>query len=165
MDFGVDAASALSQRYRPLLLYTFLLSLATTIPLFLAVEFGPWVGLVTIVAGTLIADYFVNHSLARPWYWYLSDAIFAFIPGFALLFTKGRYNNAGTIAIAVGFSAVGIVISNIVVVIGDGIVYHYPPTDYIGAFFGTTLANAVCLILLPILLIIYNAVTGGRASV
>ena len=146
-------------------LSTILYSLAYTIPLFLAVEFGPWVGLVSIEVGTLIGDYFAYHRLALPWYWYLSNAIFAFIPGFALLLTKGRYNNTRAIAIAVGFSAVGIVISNIVGVIGDGIVLHYPLTDYFGAFFGITLSNLVCLVLLPILLIIYNAVTRGRVHV
>jgi hypothetical protein len=141
-------------------LFNILVSLISTIPLFLAVEFGPWVGLVSIEVGTLIGDYFANHRLALPWYWYLSDAIFVFIPGLALLATKGRYNNAGAIAIAVGFSAVGIVISNIVGVIGDGITFfHYPLTDYFGAFFGITLSNLVCLVLLPILLLIYNAIT------
>src|SRR6266566_3647390 len=107
-------------------LYDILYSLATTIPLFFAIEFGPWVGLVSIVAGTLFVDYITNQGLSisywlSPWYWYLSDAIFVFIPGLALLATKGRYNTARAIAIAVGFSAVGIVTSNIVKVIGNGI--------------------------------------------
>ena len=146
-------------------LFAILFNLAYTIPLFLAVEFGPWVGLVSIEVGTLIGDYFVNQSLARPWYWYLSDAIFVFIPGLALLLTKGRYNNTRAIAIAVGFSAVGIVISNLVGVIGDGIAYHFRLTDYSGQFFGITLSSLVCLVLLPILLIIYNAVTMRRAGV
>jgi serine/threonine protein kinase len=136
-----------------------LYSLVFTIPLFFAVEFGPWVGLVSIEVGILIGDYFAYHSIANLWYWYLSNAIFVFISGLALLATKGRYNTTRAIAIAVGFSAVGIVISNIVGVIGDGITLQFPLTYSLEVSFGRTLSNVVCLILLPILLLIYNAIT------
>ncbi len=134
-------------------------SIAFTIPLFFAVEFGPWVGIAIMVIGSLIGDYFTSHRIATPWYWYLSDAVFAFIPGLAFIVTRGRYNNPGAIAIAVGFSALGIVISNIIGTIGDGITFHYLATDYFAEFFGMTLTNLVCLVLLPILLLVYNSIT------
>jgi serine/threonine protein kinase len=140
-------------------LYGILYSLVFTIPLFFAVEFGPWVGLVIIEVCILFGIFLAIHSIALPWYVYLSNAIFVFISGLALLATKGRYNTTRAIAIAVGFSAVGIVISNIVGVIGDGITFHFALTNYLGEFFGLTLTNVVCLILLPILLLIYNAIT------
>ncbi len=138
-----------------------LADLVFTVPLLFSVEFGPLVGLVVVVAGSLIGDHIAQLYAYPQWYWYLSDGIFAFIPGFALLFTKGRYNNPRAIAIAIAFSLIGIVVSSIVVAIGDSVAYQ-TWAGFLPEFLGVTLASVIGLILLPVLLVIYNAIAGNK---
>jgi len=133
-----------------------------TVPLFFAFEFGPWVGLASVVIGALLGDYVASQSLTLfPWHGYASDAIFAFIPGLALLITRGRYDNWRAITIALIMSAGGIIVSNILVAIGDSIVYQYVLYDN---FLCRTLLFLSPLILLPIQLIIYNAIANQGKS-
>jgi hypothetical protein len=136
--------------------------LTFTVPLFFAVEFGPWVGLASVVIGALLGDYVAFHSLTLSnWYLYTSDAIFAFIPGLALLKTWGRYDNWRAITIALIMSAIGIIVSNIVEAIGDSIAYQ---AVLFNDFLALTLASIPTLILLPILLFIYNRIANRGKS-
>ena len=144
-------------------LSTILSGLIFIVPLLFSVEFGPLVGVVVVVAGSLIGDHLVQSSFYLPWYWYVSDGIFAFIPGFALLITKGRYNNPRAIIIAVVLSLVGIVVSNIFGVIGDSIGYH-SATNFLPEFLGITLSGVIGLILLPVLLVIYNSISRSSKT-
>jgi len=138
-----------------------LYGLIFTVPLFFAVEFGPWVGLASVVIGAWLGDYAAFHSLIFPWYLYTSDAIFAFISGLALLQTRGRYDNWRAITTAVIMSAIGIISSNILVAIGDSIAKQ---AVLFNDFLGLTLLFLLPLILLPILLVIYNRIANRGKS-
>ncbi|HEV2580606.1 MAG TPA: protein kinase [Ktedonobacteraceae bacterium] len=144
--------------------YSILFSIAFVIPLLLAVEYGPWVGTVTIVLGSLIGNYLVFHAFSTPWVYYLADALFAFVPGFALLATKGRYDNRKAIVIALVFSVVGILCFCIVTAIGDAVINHFLVSDDIGDFFGDLASFVICLALLPFLLMAFNAMMRRKNS-
>ncbi len=145
--------------------YVLLTALFFTVPLFFAVEFGVWVGLVCVLAGAIAGDYIAFHGFFTPWYLYLSDAIFCLIPGIAFNITHGRYNKAPSFVLAMILSLIGIGISNIIVTIGDTIKYQYAATIAINEFLGLTLANlAVSLPVLLILLLIYNAIFNRRRA-
>ncbi len=141
-----------------------LFSIAFLIPLLLAVEYGPWVGTVTSVVGLTIGSLLVFHTFITSlnWYAYLANAIFAFIPGFALLATKGRYDNRRAIVIAVVFSVAGVVLYSMVFAIGDAMNFHV--NDAFGDFFGDVASFVISLILLPFLLMAFNAITQRKRS-
>jgi serine/threonine protein kinase/uncharacterized membrane protein len=135
--------------------------LTFVVPLFFAVEFGPWVGLVVAAGGALLADststymsYFGVH-----WYWYLGFAVLGFVSGLALAITRGRYNTFKTIVIAILMSAVATFLYYLIGISGDSVLYSYVRNDFGTELFGLTVNNVICLILLLILLLIYNAIT------
>jgi hypothetical protein len=138
--------------------YNLLGSLIFTVPLFFGVEFGVLVGLVCVLAGSLTGDYFANHGFVIPWYFYLSNAVFCLIPSLAFTITRGRYNRMWAYVLVIILSLIGIVISNIIWVVGNAITYHLAVMDAINTFLGISLSNLVSLVVLPILLLIYNAI-------
>ncbi len=138
-----------------------LIGLTFMIPLFFAVEFGPWVGLVVATVGSLLADSISTYMsyFAIQWYWYLAIAVLGFVAGLALAITRGRYNTLGGVVIAMIMSTVGIFLCYLIGVSGDSIIYPYERSSFAPELFGLTLNNVLCLILLLILLLIYNAIT------
>ncbi len=144
-----------SSPYSPSL-YGILIGLTLTIFFFFGAEFGPWVGLVSALVGSLLGDFLSGYlsTFQIPWYTYVGTAVAGFVPGLALRWTHGLYNNRRAIAIAVAMSAIGLVINNIVVASGDAITFQI---SFFNDFLSLTLSFVVSLILLPILLVIYNA--------
>ena len=138
--------------------YNLLGILIFTVPLFFGVEFGVLVGLVCVLAGSLTGDYFANHGFVLPWYLYLSNAVFCLIPSLAFTITRGRYNRTSAYVLVIILSLIGIVFSNIIWVVGNAITYHQAVMDAINTFLGISLSNLLCLVVLPILLLIYNAI-------
>jgi serine/threonine protein kinase/uncharacterized membrane protein len=138
---------------------------AIVIPLFFGAVFGPWVGLFTGLVGNFIGDNISGYGVY--WNWDLGIGLIGFVAGLAMLTTWGRYNNARNIIIAEVFAAVGIVVGIGFAAYSDiwiskmsfsaATVYELVPAA------GSDLING--LVLLPILLIIYNAVTTRRTSV
>jgi serine/threonine protein kinase len=139
-------------------LATILFGLTFVVPLFFATKFGPWVGLVVALLGWLIGDYLASSlakfSLPFPWYSYASVALLGFLSGLAFLRTRGRYNTRGAITTAVVTSSIGLVVSDLLLVISDRIAN---PSSWINDL-QWILADIVALILLPILLIIYDKI-------
>ncbi|TME01768.1 MAG: hypothetical protein E6I80_21300 [Chloroflexi bacterium] len=130
---------------------------AIVIPLFFGAVFGPWVGLVTGGLGNFLGDYISGYGIY--WNWDVGNALIGFIAGLAVLTTFGRYNNTRNIIVAEVFAAIG-------VVVGIGFAAYTDiwiskmsfATATIGELVpaaGSDLING--LILLPILLIAYNA--------
>ncbi len=134
------------------------------IPLFFGVVFGPWVGLFTGGIGNLLNDLFTGTVY---WNWDLGNGLIGFVAGLALYFTWGRYNTFRNIAIAELFSVIGIIVGLGFAAFSDIWVSAMTPaavttTEFIPA----TIPDIILgLILLPILLVAYNAAMtrAGRA--
>lgn len=139
-----------------------LIGLTLTIVFFFGAEFGPWVGLASAVVGVLLGDLIAQLQLPGAGYGYVGGAIFGFLPGLALLRTQGRYDNRRNITIAVIMSAIGIVIGSIFQYIGYTIDFHAAFSDVFPYLIGTILSYVFGLILLPFLLLIYNAIVTRR---
>ena len=129
---------------------------AIVIPLFFGVVFGPWVGLFTGGVGNLLNDLFTGTVY---WNWDLGNGLIGFVAGLALYFTWGRYNTFRNIAIAELFSVIGIIVGLGFAAVSDIWVSQLTPATAITTeFIPATVPDIVLgLILLPILLVAYNA--------
>ena len=134
---------------------------AIVIPLFFGAVFGPWVGLFTGGVGNFIGDYISGYGVY--WNWDLGNGLIGFIAGLAMLITWGRYNTSRKIVIAEIVGAVG-------VVVGIGFAAYtdiwVSKLNFAGAtseFVPAALSDLIFgIILLPILLVAYNAAVGSR---
>jgi serine/threonine protein kinase len=143
---------------------TVIFDLIITIPLFFAVEGGPWVGLVSVVVGNVLGDYIVAHQLYGVfWYYYVANALQVCIPGFALARTRDA-QNMQKISSVLLWTAIGIGVASLIAVIGDAIVNHFSASDGFAAFLGLVLPGVVCLIILPILIAVYGAIARKRTA-
>ena len=134
---------------------------AIVIPLFFGVVFGPVVGFFTGLVGNTISDLISGYGIV--WFWELGNGILGLIAGLAIYWTWGHYTKTRNIVIAEVFSAVGIVVGLAIAAYSDIWVYKLTvgaATSEFVAAAGTDLVNG--LILLPILLVIYNAVARRR---
>src|SRR5881398_2424247 len=130
---------------------------AIVIPLFFGAVFGPWVGLFTGGIGNLIGDYISGYGVY--WNWDVGNGLIGFIAGLAMYLTWGRYNTTRNIVIAEIFAAVGVVVGIAFAAYNEIWLSKLTPlaatTGYLFPAAGSDLLNG--LILLPILLIAYNA--------
>ena len=126
------------------------------IPLFLGVVFGPIVGAFSGGIGNLINDLLTGTVY---WNWDVGNAIIGLIAGLAVYQTLGRYNTTVKIIVAEFYSVIGILIGLGFAAYSDIWVSKLTfasatTTEFIPA----TLPDIVLgLILLPILLLAYNA--------
>jgi energy-coupling factor transport system substrate-specific component len=130
---------------------------AIVIPLFFGAVFGPWVGLITGGLGNFLGDYISGYGVY--WNWDVGNGLIGFVAGLAMLITWGRYNNARNIIVAEIFAAVGVVVGIGFAAYNDIWISKMSfSTATIGELLpaaGSDLING--LILLPILLVAYNA--------
>jgi energy-coupling factor transport system substrate-specific component len=135
---------------------------AIVIPLFFGAVFGPWVGLFTGGIGNLIGDYISGYGVF--WNWDLGNALIGFIAGLAIYITWGRYRTRRNIVIAEIFAAIGIIVgigfSSYTEIWLSKLTPLAATTGYLLPAGGSDLING--LILLPILLIAYNAAMARR---
>lgn len=126
------------------------------IPLFFGVVFGPWVGLFTGGIGNLLNDLFTGTVY---WNWDLGNGLIGFVAGLAMYLTWGRYNTINKIVIAEIFSVVGIIVGLGFAAYSDIWVSQLTPTTATTTeFIPATIPDIVLgVILLPILLVAYNA--------
>ncbi|HEV2656452.1 MAG TPA: ECF transporter S component [Ktedonobacteraceae bacterium] len=131
------------------------------IPLFFGVVFGPIVGLFVGGFGNIIGDLISYHNFY--WNWDLGNALIGFIAGLAMLYTTGRYRTTRAIVIAEVFSAIAIIIGIGIAAYIDiwvsKISFAAATSEWIVAGVPDLLNG---LILLPILLVAYNAAMRGR---
>lgn len=131
------------------------------IPLFFGVFFGPVVGFLVGGVGNVLGDLISYHSFY--WNWDLGNALIGGIAGFAPLLTFARYRKARNIVIAEIFSVVAIAI-------GIGFAAYtdiWVSQNSLGAatseFITAGIPDAINgLILLPIIIVAYNAAVRGR---
>ncbi|HZU70098.1 MAG TPA: protein kinase [Ktedonobacteraceae bacterium] len=137
------------------------------IPLFFAVEFGPWVGIIVAAGGSWLADTISTYRdyFGLQWYWYVAIAVLGFVAGLSLAITRGRYNKLSSFFIALFMSAVAIFLYFLIGIFGDSRIYSYLQSSFGPELVGLTLNTIVSLIPLLILLLIYNAVTGKMRQV
>lgn len=120
--------------------------------------FGPWVGLATGLLGNIIADALGGGFW---WNWSVGNGLIGLVSGLALnRLTSLR--EPRSLAIAVGFGVagnlVGMLFSSLSEIVVSAIDVN---TALIGYFTPAFLGNAVVtIILLPILLIAYSAISG-----
>lgn len=135
---------------------------AIVIPLFFGAVFGPWVGLFVGGVGNIIGDLISYHNFY--WNWDVGNALIGFIAGLAMLYTFGRYRSTRSIVIAEIFSAVGIVVGIGFAAYNDIWVSKLSfTTATVGELVPAGIPDLINgLILLPILLVAYNAVIGRR---
>jgi energy-coupling factor transport system substrate-specific component len=134
------------------------------IPLFFGVVFGPWVGLFTGGIGNLINDLLTGTVY---WNWDVGNGLIGFIAGLAMYITWGRYNSIEKIIVAEFFSVLGILIGLGFAAFSDiGVSKLTFAAATTTEFIPATLPDIVLgVILLPILLVAYNAAMTrtGRA--
>ncbi len=140
-----------------------LLGLGLVIPCFFGARFGPWVGAVVAVVGTLIGD-LISRFLPYG-YWFAGMAALGFIAGLAFTAARGRYNKASNLLLAVVLSLVGILVWNLIRVFGDFTTQSISFGSFLPALLATTLVQLVSLVPLLILLLIANVAAKPATSI
>ncbi len=138
---------------------------AIVIPLFFGAVFGPWVGLFSGAIGNFIGDLISGYGIY--WNWDLGNGLIGFIAGLAMFITWGRYNTPRLITIAEVFSAVGIIVGIAFAAFSDIVVSATSPSTAAATYITAIIPDLILgLILLPILLVAYNAAMAryGRRS-
>jgi energy-coupling factor transport system substrate-specific component len=126
------------------------------IPLFFGAVFGPWVGLFTGGVGNLIGDYISGYGVY--WNWDLGNALIGFIAGLVVYITLGRYFARRNIIMAEIFTIIAVIVGIGFAAYTDIWISKYTLAAATGNFVPAVLSDLVNgLILLPILLIAYNA--------
>lgn len=130
---------------------------AIVIPLLFAVLYGPWVGLFAGGVGNLLGDWISGYGVY--WNWDVGNALLGFIAGLVVVYTLGRYNNTRKIILAEIFSIIGVLIGMAFASYNE---VWISKIDFSAATIGYLLPSALSdlvngLILLPILLVAYNA--------
>jgi energy-coupling factor transport system substrate-specific component len=141
------------------------MSIVLLIPLFFGTVFGPWVGLITVLAGTYLGALLAGYSApsdyyGASWTWFAGQLMIGFIAGLALLKTQGRYNTGSAIAYAVAFCAVGVLVGTAFATFADIWVSGITTDEAWNSFLSLAQPAALDLILLPLLLFVYNTVAG-----
>ncbi len=123
--------------------------------LFFGTVFGPWVGLVSAGIGSFVADFIASLTLYHgsiAWRFDLPLPFLGFFAGLALLKTRGYYDKPGNIIMATAVGCLGAGIA-------QGLEWLFLGSVYLSFL----LEIIPGLILLPVLLIIYNAVVKRRS--
>ena len=131
------------------------------IPLFFGVVFGPIVGLFVGGVGNIISDLISFQNFY--WNWDVGNALIGFVAGLAVLATIGRYRNTGAIIIAEIVSLLGIIIGIGFAAFTDIWVSKISLGAAYSEFVVAGVPDAINgLILLPIVLVAYNAAVRSR---
>lgn len=134
---------------------------AIVIPLFFGAVFGPVVGFFVGGVGNFIGDYISGYGVY--WNWDLGNALIGLIAGLALYGTFGLYKNRREITYAEIASAIGIIIGIGFAAYTDIWVSKLNFGGASSEFIPAALSDLIFgLILLPILLVAYNAAMRQR---
>ena len=134
---------------------------AIVIPLFFGAVFGPVVGFFVGGVGNFIGDYISGYGVY--WNWDLGNALIGLIAGLAVYSTLGVYKNRRLITYAEVASAIGIIIGIGFAAYTDIWVSKLNFGGASSEFIPAALSDLIFgLILLPILLVAYNAAVRQR---
>ncbi len=130
------------------------------IPLFLAVAYGPWVGMFAIGIGSYLPDYFTHYTQTFnvSWYWYLGYVLIALIASISYMRARGN-NKAGTpIFSAIFWTIIGLAIGSGFPSWVDTQVYHTASNFAWSEFIYSTIPTSVVVIVAFIIsLSIFNS--------
>jgi energy-coupling factor transport system substrate-specific component len=134
---------------------------AVAVLIFFGIAFGPWVGLIAGLVGNILGD--AISGFGFWWHWDLGNGIMGLIPGLAMLMIRD-YRKVRDISIAVGMGIVGILVgmlfASVMEKLTGGIDWATAIGGYwVPAIIGNTI---VTIILLPILMVAYQAVISRR---
>ncbi len=134
---------------------------AVAILVFFGIAFGPWVGLIAGLVGNTLGDALTGWGLF--WNWSVGNGIMGLIPGLAVgliyEYRSGRSIGTGILYSLIG-AAVGLLFASITEIWVSGISVQ---TALIGYFLPAFLGDLVVIvILLPILMVAYQAVASRR---
>jgi energy-coupling factor transport system substrate-specific component len=129
--------------------------------IFFGVAFGPWVGLIAGLVGNTLGDGLSGWGFF--WNWSVGNALMGMIPGLAMGMIK-NYRAGKDILLGVGWGAGGIVAGMLFASLTEMFVGGIDlNTALIGYFTPATIGNVVVtVVLLPILMVAYAAVSAGR---
>jgi serine/threonine protein kinase len=133
------------------------ISVYIIVPLFFAALFGPWTGMFIALLGYVVGHYIFNPSSPLFWQFFIGDSAIGFIAGLAFARTHGRYPTFGAAIYATILGILGLIAGitfNLFTFI-PSLAMQYLPRDI--------LYNGIyCLILLPILLLIYDRIAHRK---
>ena len=134
---------------------------AVAVLVFFGVAYGPWVGLIAGLVGNTLGDAITGWGLY--WNWSLGNGLMGMLPGLAMAmiadYRSGRSITTGILYGALGI-AVGMLFASLTEMFTSGIDIS---TALAGYFLPAFLGNLVVVaILLPILMVAYQAVAAGR---
>jgi len=142
----------------------FFIALALIVPLFVAAISGPWAGLLITLAGTYLGDQFANYSVSNyygeSWTWFAGNILIGFIAGLAFLKTRGRYDTGLAMLIAAATATVALIAGLAFAAYADIWVSGTGSDTAWSNFIKLFVPSTIDLVLLPIVLVIYNAVTS-----
>ena len=135
---------------------------AVAVLVFFGVAFGPWVGLISGLLGNILGD--AISGFGFWWHWSLGNGIIGLIAGLVVLWLKD-YRKPRDIALATGVgivgNLVGLLFASVIEKITGGIDWATALGGYwLPASGGNIL---VTIILVPILLVAYQAVLSRRS--
>ena len=134
---------------------------AIVIPLFFGAVFGPVVGFFVGGVGNFIGDYISGYGVY--WNWDLGNALIGLIAGLALYGTFGVYSSRRPITFAEIASAIGIIVGIGFAAYTDIWVSKLNFGGASSEFLPAAISDLIFgLILLPILLVAYNAAVRQR---
>ncbi len=126
------------------------------IPLFFGAAFGPIVGFFSGFVGNIIGDLLSGYGFS--WNWSLGNGIMGLIAGLSVYYVT-RLDKPRAIAIAVGFSILGIIVGMGFAAFTDPFVYGITLEAAWSEFLPVLLSNAIAaIILVPILSVAWEAV-------
>ena len=134
---------------------------AVAVMIFFGVAFGPWVGFIAGLVGNILGD--AISGFGFWWHWDIGNGIMGLIPGLAMLMVQD-YRKLKDIGIAVGFGIVGILVGMLFASVMEKLTGGIDWATAIGGYWVPAVAGntVVTVILLPILMVAYQAVVSRR---
>ena len=134
---------------------------AVAVLVFFGVAYGPWVGLIAGLVGNTLGDAITGWGLY--WNWSLGNGLMGMLPGLAMAmiadYRSGKSITTGILYGALGI-AVGMLFASLTEMFTSGIDISTALGGYfLPAFIGNLVVVAI---LLPILMVAYQAVAAGR---
>ncbi len=134
---------------------------AVAVLIFFGVAFGPWVGLIAGLVGNILGD--AISGFGFWWHWDVGNGIMGLIPGLAMLMILD-YRKLKDISVAVGFGIVGILVGMLFASVMEKLTGGIDWATAIGGYWVPAIVGntIVTIILLPILMVAYQAVVSRR---
>ncbi len=134
---------------------------AVAVMIFFGVAFGPWVGFIAGLVGNILGD--AISGFGFWWHWDLGNGIMGLIPGLAMLMIRD-YRKVRDISIAVGTGIVGILVGMLFASVMEKLTGGIDWATAIGGYWVPAIVGntIVTIILLPILMVAYQAVVSRR---